>query len=93
MIKAEINSVTVKKYGMAAGADVVGIAGAGDFGSAPDGYKPLDVLEGCRSVVVLGAAFPREALDMEPLEYTHLRNEMLKTMTDMSKKVAKKNQR
>jgi len=84
----ELNSEIVKKYGFTAGADVVGIAASKDFHRAPDGFKPTDVLEGCLSVIVLGATFPREALN-STVEYTACRNAMLTKMTDMAKTVAK----
>ena len=69
---------------------MVGIAASKDFGLAPDGFKPFDVLEGCRSVIVLGAPFPREALSMDPPEYTELRNVYVSKMTAMAKDVAKR---
>jgi epoxyqueuosine reductase QueG len=88
-VKNEINSSIIKEYGMDAGADVVGIAASKDFHLAPDGYKPTDVLEGCLSVIVLGASFPREVL-ININDYTASRNEMLTKMTDMAKAVAKR---
>ena len=60
---AGLNSATVKEYGRNEGASVVGIAATKDFVLAPDGFKPADVFPGCRSVIVLGAAFPREVLN------------------------------
>ncbi|MCL2578695.1 MAG: epoxyqueuosine reductase [Oscillospiraceae bacterium] len=79
----------VKEYGIQAGADIVGIADSKDFSLAPDGFKPTDLLPECHSVIVLGAAFSPEALnDIDA--YTAIRNEMLVTMTEMAKKVAKK---
>jgi len=58
----EITSEMVKEYGLNAGANVVGIAAAKDFVSAPEGYKPADALPGCLSVIVFGAAVPQEAI-------------------------------
>jgi epoxyqueuosine reductase QueG len=88
-MKIEINSEIVKKYGLVAGAGVVGIAAAKDFSLSPDGCKPSDVLQGCVSVIVLGSPFMSEALSMNPPEYTELRNEMVSKMTDIAKKTAK----
>jgi epoxyqueuosine reductase QueG len=88
-MQTEISSSIVKEYGMAAGASVVGIAPSADFGFAQDGFKPTDVLECCHSVIVLGTAFPREALSLDPPEYTEIRNAMIAKMTEMAKKVAK----
>lgn len=86
---AGLTSEIAKEYGISAGADVVGIAAAGDFGLAPDGFRPADVLPGCRSVIVLGATFPPEVLhDVDA--YTASRNAMLTAMTGMAKEVAKR---
>ena len=84
-----INSEIVKEYGLNAGASVVGIAASKDFGLAPEGFKPTDNLEGCLSVIVLGATFPQEVLG-NTVEYTASRNEMLNKMTNMAKEVAKR---
>jgi epoxyqueuosine reductase QueG len=84
-----INSETVKEYGLNAGASVVGIAASKDFGLAPDGFKPSDKLESCRSVVVLGTPFPQESLSADFSEYTEIRNGTLKKMDDIAKTVAK----
>ena len=80
----EINSEIVKRYGLNAGASVVGIAASKDFGSAPEGFKPSDNLESCLSVIVLGTPFPPEALTLSTVEYTEIRNAMIKKMTDMA---------
>jgi len=85
----EINSETVKEYGLLAGASVVGIAASKDFGLAPDGFKPANNLEGCLSVVVLGAPFPQEALLDASVDYTEIRNGMLERMNAIAKEVTK----
>ena len=85
----ELTAETVKKYGLNAGANVVGIAASKDFGLAPDGFKPSDNLEECLSVIVLGATFPKEALN-NTADYTASRNAMLTKMTDIAKEVAKR---
>jgi len=84
-----LNSETVKEYGLNAGASVVGIATSKDFDLAPEGFKPSDNLEGCLSVIVLGATFPQEVLN-NSVEYTACRNAMLTKMTNMAKEVAKR---
>jgi epoxyqueuosine reductase QueG len=88
-IKGELNSEIVKEYGLNAGASVVGIADSKDFGLAPEGFKPSDNLEGCLSVIVLGAPSSQEVLD-NTVEYTQSRNAMLTKMTAMAKEVAKR---
>ena len=87
-IANQLNSETVKEYGLNAGANIVGIAASKDFSLAPEGFKPTDVLEGCLSVIVLGATFPQEVLN-STVKYTSSRNAMLTKMTNMAKEVAK----
>ena len=79
----------VKEFGINAGASVVGIAASNDFGLAPEGSKPSDSLEGCLSVVVLGAPFPQEALFKPSVEYTEIRHRMLKKMDNAAEEVMK----
>lgn len=84
-----LTSALAKEYGVHAGADVVGIADVRDFGLAPEGFNPVDVLPGCRSVIVLGATFSPEVFG-DTATYTASRNAMLTAMTDMAKQVAKR---
>jgi len=79
----------VKQIGLSAGATVVGIASANDFGLAPDGFKPTDNLNDCLSVIVLGTKSPPETLSKNSVEYTEIRNEMVKTTKSIAEKVAK----
>ena len=85
----DLTSETVKEYGINEGASLVGIAASKDFGLAPDGFKPADILPECLSVIVLGTTFPREVLN-DIAEYSSSRNAMLTLMTDMAKKVEKR---
>jgi epoxyqueuosine reductase QueG len=85
----DLNSETVKDYGLSAGASVVGVAASRDFDSAPDGFKPTDVLPECLSVIVLGATFSPEVLS-DMAEYTASRNAMLTSVTNMAQDVAKR---
>ncbi|MDR0475856.1 MAG: hypothetical protein LBH43_19585 [Treponema sp.] len=85
----KLSSEIVKKYGLNAGANVVGIAASKDFCLAPEGFKPSDNLEECLSVIVLGATFSQKVLN-NTVEYTESRNAMLKKMTNMAKEVAKR---
>jgi len=88
-MKLKMNSEIVKEYGLNAGANIVGIAASKDFGLAPDGFKPADVLPECLSVIVLGSTFSPDVLN-GIAEYSASRNAMLTAMTDMAKKVAKR---
>ena len=85
----EVSSARVKAYGLDAGASVVGIAAAKDFGPAPEGHKPSDVLEGCLSVIVLGSPFPKEVLLDTSLDYLEIRREMIEKMEAIAKGMAK----
>ena len=85
----KLNSETVKEIGLHAGANVVGIAASKDFDLAPEGFRPSDALKGCLSVIVLGAAFPREALD-NSVDYTDMRKEMIEKINGIAKNVAKR---
>ena len=89
MDRTGLTSEIVKEYGLNAGANVVGIAASGDFGLAPEGFKPTDNLEGCLSVIVLGSTFPKEVLK-STVEYTASRNATITKMTEMAKVVAKR---
>jgi len=85
-----MTSEAVKAYGLSAGASVVGVAAAESFGAAPEGYRPADALEGCRSVVVLGAAVPREAILKEStIGFIDIRNAVNAKISDAAKAVAK----
>src|SRR2546425_9403845 len=49
----------IKNAGLAAGARVVGVAGAEAFrAGVPEGFRPEDILPGARSVVVAGGDGP-----------------------------------
>ena len=89
-MNTEFDSLAAKKIGMDAGASVVGIAASSSFQLAPEGFKPTDVLDSCRSVIVLGIPFARETLSMDPPEYTELRNTFLTKMTNLAKVVSKR---
>ena len=85
-----LNSNMVKECGLNAGASVVGIAASKDFVRAPEGFKPSDNLEGCVSVVVLGAPIPQEALLANPIGFIDIRSALNVKMTEIAKNVAKR---
>ena len=85
-----LNSEIVKEYGLNAGASVVGIAASKDFVLAPNGFKPSDNLEGCLSVVVLGAPIPQEAiLKDDTIGFIDIRSALNEKLTNIAKNVAK----
>ena len=85
-----LTSEIVKEYCRSAGAHVAGIAAASDFTQAPEGFHPTDALEGCVSVVVLGAPIPREAvLSDDMLGFIDIRSALNKSLKEAAKQVAK----
>ena len=86
----ELNSEMVKEYGINSGANVVGIAASKDFGRAPEGFKPTDNLEGCLSVIVLGAPISRDAILGDPIGFIDIRSALNDKMTAIAKEVAKR---
>ena len=85
-----MNSEMVKEYGLNAGASVVGIAAAKDFGSAPEGFRPADGLEGCLSVIVLGSPVPKEAiLADDTVGFIDIRNAVNKKVTGIANDLEK----
>ena len=85
-----LTSEMVREYGLGMGAGVVGVAAAKDFGSAPEGRKPTDVLEGCLSVVVLGAPVPKEAIQRDdPVGFIDIRNATNEKINNVAKNVEK----
>ena len=85
-----LTSEIVKEYCRSAGAVAAGIAAAGDFDAAPEGYKPTDALEGCVSVVVMGAPVPQEAvLGDDMLGFIDIRTALNKELKAAAQQVAK----
>ncbi len=78
----------VKQLSLHAGADLAGIASADRFVNAPGGHHPADILPSCRSVIVLAGILPVGTLSQDVLTYTAIRNELVKKMTAVARKVA-----
>jgi epoxyqueuosine reductase QueG len=53
-----VNAKEVKQIAADLGADLCGIASIDRFGGAPEGFRPLDILPSCKSVVVFAKRFP-----------------------------------
>lgn len=85
----DINADIVKELGKNAGADVIGIASADCFVNSQEGFRPVDKLASCRSVIVLGCPFPQEAIFKSTAEYTAIRNLIVKKMDEMAKTLAR----
>ena len=90
MTGEKTTALLVKEYAQNAGASVVSIASAGDFGAAPEGFKPTDVMVECRSVIVLGSPVPQEAiLKDDTIGFIDVRNAVNKKLNDVTKTVEK----
>ena len=73
----------IKELARELGADLCGIAPADRFGGAPEGFRPVDIYDKCRSVVVFAKCLPTEALLASScVPYTHI-NRMVTLETDM----------
>ena len=64
--KSELAAIAGKS-----GALVSGVASAGAFDDAPEGYRPADILPHAKSVLVVGGAQPR-AGDWQSPNYQHM---------------------
>lgn len=70
MTKAEIKELFYKQ-----GADLCGVASIDRFGDAPQGFHPVDVLPGCRSVISFACRFPAGVLACrDSVSYTLVRD-------------------
>ena len=56
----------IKEAAKALGADVCGIGDISRFSRAPEGFSPLDLYDGCRSVIAVGMALPKGLYKVEP---------------------------
>ena len=78
----------IKRICSEQGAGLTGITSAGRLSGAPSGYRPQDLLPSCRSVIILASRFPDEAVGMDTVSYTFIRNEMVKKMDEQAKTVS-----
>ncbi|ABX43496.1 epoxyqueuosine reductase [Lachnoclostridium phytofermentans] len=64
------------------GADVCGFASVDRFSNAPKGFRPLDIFEECKTVIVFAVALPKGLLHVDSrLIYAHF-NEISCPMVD-----------
>ncbi|NPV92474.1 MAG: epoxyqueuosine reductase [Firmicutes bacterium] len=68
----------IKERAAALGADLCRIAPVERFGDAPEGFRPTDIVKGCRSVIVLAARFPASTISgSSQAAYTFVRHRMI----------------
>ncbi len=83
-----MDSLSVKKIAVEAGADLCGIAPVERFDASPAGFHPKDFLPGCRAVIVLACKFPHDAMESDPDTYTAVRNAVAARIDAMAEQVA-----
>ena len=67
-----IDAAEVKALALALGADQCGVASADSFTGAPEGFRPTDIYDRCRSVVVFLKAMPPTIPQAaNPAPYSH----------------------
>lgn len=75
-----MNSSDIKDIAISYGADIVGIAPVERFAQSPMGHSPVDLLDACKSVIVLAGVLPQHTLDKDTFTYTAIRNGMVEKM-------------
>lgn len=80
-----MDAQTVKQIIYDMGADLCGIASIDRFEDAPEGFHPLDVLPGCKSVIVFAKRFLAGSLkSSSTIPYTIVRNVLSDQLDKMS---------
>ena len=73
-----IRADKIKERMIGLGADLCGIAPSERFADAPPGFHPSDVMEGCKSVIVVAVEFPISTLhSSSQAAYTFVRNKLV----------------
>ena len=71
------DSKRIKERASELGADLCGIAPAGRFRDAPEGFRPTDIYGDCRSVIVFARRLPGRVMFADnPVPYTRVNNLM-----------------
>ena len=66
-----ISADYVKNIAFECGADLCGVASVERFNGAPEGFRPTDIYENTKSIVVVAKRFPEGALlSLSPIPYT-----------------------
>lgn len=83
----ELTSFDIKEICLREGALMAGIASVGRFDGISPGCRPADKFEKCRSVIVLGSAFPENLFSMDADEYTKCRMDMVAKLDGIARQV------
>lgn len=65
----------IRDMALALGADVCGFAEIGRFKDAPEGFSPLDLFAGCKTVIAFGVSLPKGLSQVDPRLVYHYFNE------------------
>lgn len=80
-----MDATQVKATARCLGAQLCGIADAESFSGAPEGFAPVDVLPGCRAVVVVAKRFNTSVLKAATtVPYTVVRNDLSARMNTLA---------
>lgn len=84
-----ITTDKIKKLCIDNGAVLCGIASAERFYDFPEGFGPQDIMEDCKSVIVVAMEFPKSCLSCKiQSPYTFVRNTMVKRVDDLTFDIA-----
>lgn len=73
-LSGALSAQKVKETAISLGADLCGIASAGRFASAPEGFRPTDIFSKCRSVIVFAGRIPAGTVfAATPVPYTQIK--------------------
>lgn len=76
-----LSATEVKEMAISQGADLCGIASAGRFVDAPEGFRPTDIFPKCRSVIVFARRIPvGPAFAVTPVPYTKIKETSMKEL-------------
>lgn len=79
----------LKKSVLAMGADLCGIAPAGRFAQAPEGFRPQDIWEDARSVLVFACRLPLGCLEADScIPYTHVNSVVTQEVDQLTQKIS-----
>lgn len=84
-----ITAAEVKELVMGKGADLCGIAPVSRFSEAPQGFSPLDIYSGAKSVIVFLKRVPSGSLFAEScVPYTHVNTMMMRLVDSLTLEIS-----
>jgi epoxyqueuosine reductase QueG len=84
-----MDALSVKEKALKLGADICGIGSEERFTDAPPGFRPMDVLPSCKSVIVFGIRFNATTMNAKSTSpYTVARNSIAIELDLLASKLA-----